>query len=194
VLTLRQPSASRLRDLLDEEAEQGLTFRHVGARFGSVPDGFRADKYVQALGRGDDVFTRACEGLRQWEPHRRAGVAVVPETPRLRAGTTLLVQFRAGPVYVVGGCRILHVVDEARRFGFVYATLPSHPEVGEEAFTVVSEDDEVRFEVAALSRWRDPVVRVGAPIARLVQVRTTRRYLRGMADYVAEDRSGVADL
>jgi uncharacterized protein (UPF0548 family) len=194
VLTLHRPSGSRLRDLLDEEEDEGLTFRYVGARFGSIPDGFRAERYVQELGHGDEVFARACEGLRLWEPHRRAGVTVVPEMPRLRAGTTLLVQLRVGPVHVVGGCRILHVVDEPGRFGFGYATLPSHPEVGEESFTVVSKQGEVSFEVAALSRWRDPIVRFGAPVARLVQARTTRRYLRGLAGYVAEERSGAPDL
>jgi hypothetical protein len=37
-------------------------------------------------------------------------------------------------------------------------------------------------------------VRFGAPVARLVQARTTRRYLRGLAGYVAEERSGAPDL
>jgi uncharacterized protein (UPF0548 family) len=179
---------------LDEEEEHALTFQHVGARFGAVPDGFRAKRYAQALGTGDEVFERACEGLRLWEPHRRAGVTVLPPAPRLRAGTTLLVQLRVGPVYVVGGCRILHVVDEPGRFGFVYTTLPSHPEVGEEAFTVVSKAGDVTFEVAAVSKWRDPLVRLAAPVARVVQGRTSRRYVQGLADYVAEDRTGARDL
>jgi uncharacterized protein (UPF0548 family) len=195
VLTLRRPDTPELRALLDGDEQEGLSFRHVGARFGKVPPGYRADRYVQALGSGEAVFARACEGLRRFEPHRRAGVTVVPGAPRLRAGTTLLVQLRVGPVHVVGGCRILHVVEEPRRFGFVYATLPSHPEVGEESFTVAwDRNDEVTFEVAALSRWREPVVRLAGPLARLVQVRTTRRYLRGLASYVAEDRSATVDL
>lgn len=194
MLTLRRPTDSRLRDLLDEEEEHGLTFQHVGARFGSLPDGFRANRSVQRLGHGEDVFARACHGLRLWEPHRRAGVTLLPETPRLRAGTTLLVRLRLGSLHVVGGCRILHVVDEPNRFGFVYATLPSHPEVGDESFVVTSEHGDVSFEVASISRWRDPVVRLGAPIARLVQVRTTRRYLRGLAEYVAEGQIATAGL
>lgn len=188
MLTLQRPSDSRLRDLHDEEEEHGLTFRHVGARLDAVPEGFRVHRSVEALGRGDDVFARACDGLRLWEAHRRAGVTLWPETPRLRAGTTLLVQLRVGPVHVVGGCRVIHVIDEPHRFGFVYATLPSHPEIGEESFVVTSREGDVTFEVVSISRWRDPVVRLGSPVARLVQARTTSRYLRGLADFVAEGR------
>jgi uncharacterized protein (UPF0548 family) len=185
VLSLHRPTDAELDALLDDESEQELTYRDTGARFGKFPPGFRHDRWTEHLGAGPEVLARACDGLRRWEAHRAAGVLLTPATPELRAGTTLLVQTRVGPVHVVGGCRILHVVDEPGRFGFVYGTLPSHPEVGEEAFTVVDGDDGVRFEVMAVSRWREPLVRMAAPLARAVQVRTTRRYLRGLADFVA---------
>jgi uncharacterized protein (UPF0548 family) len=185
VLSLRSPDPAALDALLDDESERELTYRDTGARFGKFPPGFRHDAYVHPLGNGRDVFELACDGLRRWEAHRAAGVLLTPATPELRAGTTLLVQTRVGPVHVVGGCRIVHVVDEPGRFGFVYGTLPSHPEVGEEAFTVVDGDGGVRFEVMAVSRWREPLVRLASPLARAVQVRTTRRYLRGLADFVA---------
>jgi uncharacterized protein (UPF0548 family) len=185
MLSLHRPDPAALDALLDAERERELTYRHVGARFGKFPPGFRHDRWSETLGAGDDAFVRACDGLRRWEPHRAAGVLLTPAMPELRAGMTLLVQTRVGPVHVVGGCRILHVVDEPGRFGFVYGTLPSHPEIGEEAFTVVEGDDDVRFEVMAVSRWREPLVRIASPLARAVQVRTTRRYLRGLSDFVA---------
>jgi hypothetical protein len=54
---------------------------------------------------------------------------------------------------VVCPCRVVHVVDEPRRRGFAYGTLPGHPEQGEESFTVTHEaDDSVVFRVAAFSR------------------------------------------
>jgi uncharacterized protein (UPF0548 family) len=183
VLFLRRPDERTLERVLDEEQEQPLTYREIG----NAPRGFRRDEYRRALGAGDAVFARAGEGLRRWEPHRHAGVALTPACPELRAGTTVLVRLRAGPVHVVGGCRILHVIDERDRFGFVYATLPTHPEVGEERFVVERDGESVTFHVLALSRWRDPVVRAAAPVARLVQRRITTRYLDGLEGFV---RSG----
>lgn len=181
MLSLRRLDERTLDRVLDEAQEQPLTYREIG----DAPGGFRRYAYRRALGSDDDVFARACDGLRRWEPHRHADVGLTPACPELRAGTTLLVRLRVGPVHVVGGCRILHVIDERDRFGFVYATLPSHPEVGEERFLVERDgDDEVTFRVLALSKWRDPVVRAAAPVARLVQRRTTARYLDGLERYV----------
>jgi uncharacterized protein (UPF0548 family) len=180
VLSLRRPDERALERVLDEEQERALTYRELG----DAPSGFRRDEYRRDLGNGEDVFARACDGLRVWAPHRHAGVALTPSCPELRAGTTLLVRLRVGPVHVVGGCRVLHVIDERERFGFVYATLPTHAEMGEERFVVERDRDQVTFHVVAISRWRDPVVRAAAPLARLVQRRTTTRYLEGLERYV----------
>jgi uncharacterized protein (UPF0548 family) len=191
VITFGRPDPARLDALLEQEEEQALTFREVGASVGVMPHGFRHDRYDQPLGSGDAVYARARAGLAAWEAHRGAGVALHPAEPRLRAGTTLLVSVPVGPLHAVGGCRIVHVVDEPARYGFVYATLPSHPLVGEESFTVVRRGGDVTFEVMSISRWRDPLARAGAPVARVLQVATTRRYLRALARYVdgAVDRA-----
>lgn len=176
MLFLRRPDERTLERVLDEEQERALTYRELG----DAPHGFRRDEHRRDLGRGDDVFARACDGLRAWEPHRHARVALTPSTPELRAGTTLLVRLRVGLVHVVGACRILHVVDERDRFGFVYATLPAHPVVGEERFVVERDGDHVTFHVVAISRLRDPVLGAAAPLSRLVQRRTATRYLDGV--------------
>jgi uncharacterized protein (UPF0548 family) len=43
----------------------------------------------------------------------------------------------------------------------------------------------VRFEITAFSRPHDRLTRLGGPLARRVQQRTTRRYLEGMRTFVA---------
>ena len=86
----------------------------------------------------------------------------------------------------MAACRIVAVVDEPRRFGFAYGTLPLHPESGEEAFLVDrGEDDVVRFRVVAASRPAHPLARLGAPVARRVQRRITAGYLEGLRRAVA---------
>jgi hypothetical protein len=46
-------------------------------------------------------------------------------------------------------------------------------------------DDGVVFEITVFSRPADALARLGGPIARAVQDRTTRRYLEGVRHYVA---------
>ena len=87
-------------------------------------------------------------------------------------------------------CRVSSVLDEERRWGFAYVTLPGHPEQGEELFTVdLDHRGVVRFVVAATSRPAGPLERLGAPIARRVQSRRHPRLPpRALARHVASSR------
>jgi uncharacterized protein (UPF0548 family) len=75
---------------------------------------------------------------------------------------------------------LVYVVDEPDRAGFAYGPLPAHPEEDEEAFLIRRRDGRVRFEVIAFSRPRHPLARLGAPITRLLQLRTNNNYLDAM--------------
>lgn len=91
----------------------------------------------------------------------------------------------SAPLPVVGFidvvCRVVDVDDETDRFGFTYGTLSVHPEQGEESFTVVrSPEDEVQFEVVAVSRPRHVLAKLGGPVARRLQRAATVRYLDAM--------------
>jgi uncharacterized protein (UPF0548 family) len=80
---------------------------------------------------------------------------------------------------------VVYVVDEPERFGFAYGTLPGHPEDGEEAFLVEREGtSSVRFIIRVFSRPADPLVKLVAPAARIVQTRMTTKYLRALKRYV----------
>ncbi len=83
--------------------------------------------------------------------------------------------------FVTAAARIVYVVDEPNRYGFAYGTLPHHPVAGEEAFLVEQDDrGNVNFVIEVFSRPRHPLARLGKPVSRLVQKRTTRKYLQGM--------------
>lgn len=79
--------------------------------------------------------------------------------------------------FVMATARVVHVVHDEEQIGFAYGTLPAHPEQGEEIFLVRRADGRVSFEVAAFSRPRDPLARLGAPVTRWLQLRTNRTYL-----------------
>jgi len=75
------------------------------------------------------------------------------------------------------------VVDEPRRQGFAYGTLPGHPERGEESFIVeLGDDDTVSLVITAFSRPASLLARATGPIAGLAQHNMTNRYLRALAE------------
>jgi uncharacterized protein (UPF0548 family) len=70
------------------------------------------------------------------------------------------------------GCRILRVIDEPTRFGFVYGTIRGHAERGEELFLVEHHpDDTVTYSLFAMSRPGRWFSWPGMPIARHAQGR-----------------------
>src|SRR4029079_13758987 len=142
------------------------------------------------LGAGDDVWTRACAGIRSWAAHRGAGITVMPaETPTIERQNVAVIT-SAGPLHVLAACRIVRVIDEPDRFGFAYGTLPSHPVEGEEHFVVTRDADStrsggaVRFDVAAFSRPHDLLTRLGGPLPRRLQARAPPHSLHGMREHV----------
>ena len=94
-----------------------------------------------------------------------------------RAGS-VPVSVRFGPITVVAPNRIVSVVDEPRRWGFAYGTLPGHPEVGEEAFVVeYRADDSVVVHIIAIAHAAFPGARLLQPLLVPVQRYFARRYL-----------------
>jgi uncharacterized protein (UPF0548 family) len=93
----------------------------------------------------------------------------------------VLVVGRVVGVAMVAAYRLISVFDEPDRFGYVYATLPLHPEEGEEAlFVERAADGKVHFELRVLSALHDPIARLGGPVSRRMQSAATRRYIEVM--------------
>jgi uncharacterized protein (UPF0548 family) len=73
-------------------------------------------------------------------------------------------------VWMVNFCRVVYVIDEPRRYGFAYGTLPEHAEEGEERFLVEWRvDNSVWYEVLAFSREKHLLAKLARPIARRLQ-------------------------
>jgi uncharacterized protein (UPF0548 family) len=186
VFRLRIPTAEQWSHLLARERAAPLTYDEVGATFAdALPDGYHHVREGVVLGTDEATWERARDGIRAWAAHRGAGLTVVPEDAPIDEGTTVATLASLGPLRVVLACRIVRVVDEPDRYGFAYGTLPFHPEEGEERFVVTRADDgTVTFEVVAFSRAHDLLTRLGGPVPRWIQARTTQQYLDGMRRHV----------
>ena len=137
------------------------------------------------LGAGGATFERGCAALRAWEMFRLGWVEVFPSAAPIRVGTTVGVLVRHFSLWSLNPCRIVALVEETgavERVGFVYRTLPEHAVEGEERFVVEwrQRDDQVVYDLTAWSRPRHILVRLGRPVARLVQRRFARDSRRAM--------------
>jgi len=186
VFRLRTPDETQLAAHLARLRHASLTYQETGAtRERDLPHGYTHDRYRIDLEPGS--FERAQQGLRSWQAHRGAGVEVYPSIAPLEPGTDVIVTAHAGPLRALAPCRIIYAIDEPDRFGFAYGTLPGHPECGEEAFIVERDaGGNTTFEIIAFSRPAELVARIGRPVARRIQQRTTRAYLEALRAFASK--------
>ena len=159
-------------------AAPGLTYREIGATtWSQLPPGYHHQQRVQRIGFGQDQFVAAAQRLAGWDMHRRAGVRIDVDFPVFLDQLAVL-RLQLGPLEIAAPVRVVYLVDEPRERGFAYGTLDSHPEIGEERFTVrIDGDDVVWAEIRAFSRPGRWFTRLGGPLARRVQAVMTQRYL-----------------
>src|SRR5215469_19153 len=185
MFSLRQPSEAALAEIVAEQSARRLSYPQVGATAAEVgheamPPGYAHDRWTCDLGAFDEeLFVRAATALGTWAVQRGAGITVFPSSP-VEPGLTFALALKLPVGYVKAAGRVVYVTDEPGRYGFAYGTLPAHPEQGEEAFHLSRNGARLTFTVAAFSRPRHPLARLGAPVARALQLRTTKAYQRAM--------------
>jgi uncharacterized protein (UPF0548 family) len=188
VISVRRPSFERV----EEYRRELLSVEPTALPAEHPPPGFRRDRFTRTMGNGEADFERARLGLQQWVAHRGSGVEVYPADAPPAPGSVVAILTRQLGLWVLAACRIESVVDEPRRFGFVYATLPDHPECGYESFFVGDDDGVITFEIEAVSRPGTPIVRLGAPVTRELQRRASHGYLDALRAFVQPSGSSVS--
>ncbi|MGW0827680.1 DUF1990 family protein [Streptomyces sp. NPDC002845] len=155
-------------------ADGPFTYEDVGATLdGRCPPGFHPLRVRSRIGEGVAVFTRATQALLSWEMHREVGVGITAEAPEAAPGVDVTVTL--GGV-IKAPCRVVWRVDEPRRVGWAYGTLPGHPECGEEAFVIDrTGDGTVWLTVTAFSRGAKWYARAGGAATRGLQHAYARR-------------------
>lgn len=147
-----------------------LTYPDVGAtREGPLPAGWRHVRHRVRLPAGS--FPSAGRAVLGWRLHRAAGIRIDADAPRAAPGVRVVSRIGLGPLRLAAPCAVVWAVDDDRRAGFGYGTLPGHPARGEEAFVVTRDDSgEVWFEVRAFSRPDRWYMRAAGPVGRAFQI------------------------
>jgi uncharacterized protein (UPF0548 family) len=175
-----------LDDVLRRSVAAEPTFPEAGASQaavldgGALPGGYHHLRYRRRVGRGSAAFAAAGVAVMTWQMHRGAGIRVAAADPVAVVGSTMVSALGIGPLHLSAPCRIVWTVDEPTRRGFGYATLPGHPEQGEEAFLVElgtgregagreGADDEVWLTVLAFSRPGLWYTRLASPVVVALQ-------------------------
>lgn len=184
MLLVRKPSAELIRQFISHQSKLPFSYREVGASRETPPNGYTIDHNRIKLGTGRESFARAVAALRDWKQFELGWVEIVPGKTPLEVGATVAVRVRTFGFWSLNASRIVYVIDEDRpvkRFGFAYGTLADHIERGEECFTIEwQKDNSVWYDILAFSRPQHPLVRLGFPLARMLQKRFARESLAAM--------------
>jgi uncharacterized protein (UPF0548 family) len=199
MFTLTEPSAREIEDFVASGSNPPFSYAEVGATQGQCPLGYNVDHNRIELGKGGDVYNRAVAALKQWRQFELGWVSIAPRGAKIEKGVTVAVKARAAGLWSLNACRVVYVVNEAEaagndeaslglvnkpihRFGFAYGTLPDHIERGEERFLIEwnRSDDSVWYDILAFSQPRHPLVKLAAPVTRMMQKRFARDSLAAM--------------
>jgi uncharacterized protein (UPF0548 family) len=178
MFTITEPSDEDVAKFTSSQRNLEFTYPEVGATNGTPPAGYKVDHNRVQLGHGDATYNRAVDALKKWRQFELGWVTIVPRGVAIEVGATVAVKARAFGTWSLSAARVVYVIDESRRFGFAYGTLPDHVECGEERFLVEwLADDSVWYDIFAFSKPRHALVRLSSPLARLLQKRFARESL-----------------
>ena len=189
MVSLRRPTSQVIREFLASQSKLGFTYTGVGATAGVPPAGYVVDHTRIKLGEGEEVFTRARAALLRWEQFRLGWLEAWSSKTTIETGDVVAVVARLVGLWWLNACRIVYVVDEERRYGFAYGTLPDHAGAGEERFLVEWDraSGDVWYDILAFSRPHLLLTRLGYPYMRRVQRRFGRESAAAMVRAVGNE-------
>ena len=178
---ISEPAERDVAQFISSQLNLPFTYPEVGATNTTPPAGYNIDHNRIQPGEGEATFVRAVEALKSWRHFDLGWVAIVPRGVVVETGATVAVKARAFGTWSLNACRVVYVIDEPRRFGFAYGTLPEHVERGEERFLIEwLPDDTVWYDILAFSQPQHPLVKLAFPLARRLQKRFARESLARM--------------
>jgi uncharacterized protein (UPF0548 family) len=182
---ISEPTERDVIQFISAQRNLPFTYSEVGATVATAPTGYNVDHNRIQLGEGEATYARAVEALKNWRQFELGWVTIVPRGVAVEVDATVAVKARAFGTWSLNASRVVYVIDESRRFGFAYGTLPDHVERGEERFLIEwLPDNSVWYDIIAFSRPQHPLVKLSSPLARLLQKRFARDSLNRMKSAV----------
>ena len=176
---ITDPSEQDAIDFVSEQRNLPFTYNEVGATNTTPPStGYNVDHNRIQIGTGEATYKKGVEALKNWRQFDLGWVAVMPRGVPIEVGAIVAVKARAFGTWSLNAARIVYTINETRRFGFAYGTLPDHVELGEERFLIEwLPDDSVWYDILAFSRPKHPLARLSKPLARRLQKQFARNSL-----------------
>jgi uncharacterized protein (UPF0548 family) len=185
---MRQPSEEDAVRFVASQRDLPFTYAEVGATNATPPAGYNIDHNRIQIGAGEAAYRRAVDALKNWRHFDLGWVTIMPRGVAVEVGATVAVKARAFGTWSLSAARIVYTIEEERRFGFAYGTLPDHVEKGEERFLVEwLPDNTVWYDIIAFSRPRHPLVRLSSPLARRLQHQFARASLNRMKSLTTDN-------
>ena len=189
MLWFRRPGTRTLLALRATTSDDTESYSPIGVSgTDDTPPGYTRNRWSRDVGSGPEVFAAAKQRIASWAGHRAAGIAVEPDRHGVETGQTKALSIPIGRFAVTATARVIYTLDEPKRYGFAYGTLPHHPESGEQSFIVsMAGDGTVTMTIEAVSRPGTVGTKLAGPIARFFQRRAIERYLDRFGDPTSPD-------
>ena len=179
MFSIRKPTNEQVRAYLARQAAEPWPYSFVGATREPPArrPGWNIDHQRVLLGQGEAKFLAAKQAILRWQmfPFEMATLLWPDEPPTERRVAAVRFWILPLGIWMLIPVRVVYVLDEPRRFGFAYGTLPDHVERGEERFLVEwLPDDSVWYDLAVISRPGHWLSWLGYPYMRRQQARFRR--------------------
>ena len=191
MLRITEPTDSDIAKFISSQRNLDFTYPEVGATNANPPENYTIDNNRVLLGNGEKIYRAAVAVLKQWRQFDLGWVSVVPRGVPTEVGEIVAVKARALGTWSLNATRVIYVIDDAKRFGYAYGTLPGHIECGEERFLIEwLNDDSVWYDILAFSRPRHLLVRASYPFARMLQKKFARESMLRVKELTQTSASG----
>ncbi len=172
MIFIKIPNALKINAFIAEENQLPFTYSPIEGTRQAKIEGYDNDFAHIKLGEGELVFEKAKQLIQDWKMFPSAWTKILGDNKSIQEGTSIVMMARFLGVWFRNSCKIVYIIDEEKRFGFAYGTLPGHIESGEELFLVeINQQNEVFYSIKAFSRPRHFLAKIGYPIIRILQER-----------------------